>query len=118
MSNYYRKDAMTYRKMFLLICSLNLLTAAIHAAPINRDSTLYPLNYIITLSAGPMWQSNGDTQTFALTPEIEKTYAANKTNQVIFDGELFLGLQHKLSDSFSGQLGFAVGASNAAKLTG
>lgn len=32
---------------------------------------------VATLSLGPVWESAGNTQTFYLAPNIEKTYAAN-----------------------------------------
>ena len=32
---------------------------------------------VATLSVGPVWESTGNTQTFYLAPNIEKTYSAN-----------------------------------------
>jgi hypothetical protein len=52
---------------------------------------------VITLSAGPAWADSGDTQTFFLAPEIEKTYSAAKNTSTLFDGEVFLGVQHSLN---------------------
>ncbi|CDZ77542.1 Opacity protein antigens [Legionella massiliensis] len=71
-----------------------------------------------TFSAGPVWENGGKTQTFYLTPSIEKTYKSNKSNKALFDGEIFVGLQKALSQTFQGQLGLAVAATNSAKLSG
>jgi opacity protein-like surface antigen len=70
------------------------------------------------LSAGPAWQSAGTTQTFYLTPDIEKTYTANKAARALFDGEFFLGLQKQLTQTIQGQLGLAVAATSDASLSG
>nr|WP_083501318.1 porin family protein [Legionella quateirensis] len=77
-----------------------------------------PWNYIATLSAGPVWQNGGETQTFFLTPEIEKTYAANKSTGTLADGEFFLGIQKKIHHSFTGQLGIAFATTSKARLNG
>lgn len=66
-----------------------------------------------TVSVGPVWGHGGTTQTFFLTPEIEKTYVAYKSTGTLVDGELFLGVQRDYP-TFQGQIGLAgVGTSNA-----
>jgi len=35
---------------------------------------------VATLSLGPVWENAGNTQTFYLAPNIEKTYAANQSS--------------------------------------
>lgn len=64
------------------------------------------------------WARGGETQTFYLAPQIEKAYVANKTNNSLATGELFLGLQKALSDSWQIQLWLAGAAMGKAKLQG
>jgi opacity protein-like surface antigen len=75
-------------------------------------------SWVGTLSAGPVWEDGGSTQSFYLTPEIEKTYVANRSTKGLFDGELFVGLQTNLSQILLGQLGLAVAATSNAALSG
>lgn len=74
--------------------------------------------YIVTLSVGPIWENGGETQTFYVSPFIQKTYAANQSTQTLFDGELFLGIEKPLLFDLEGQLGLAVAATSNAKLSG
>lgn len=76
----------------------------------------WPLVY--TLSLGPAWQSNGNTQTFYLSPGVEKTYTANSPTNAMTNAEIFLGLQKDLPHQFQGQLGLAVAFAGNAKLSG
>lgn len=73
---------------------------------------------VVTLSVGPVWESAGNTQTFYLTPTIEKTYAANPTSHALVDGELFLGFQKTLRPQLDGQIGLAVATTSNASLSG
>ena len=105
------------------IALLGLLSAAIlsHAAFAGdmgsiEPQTKWPL--VGTLSVGPVWQSNGHTQTFYLAPNVEKTYAANSSTNAMADGEIFLGLQKDLPRQLQGQLGLAVGIAGNADLSG
>jgi opacity protein-like surface antigen len=74
--------------------------------------------WVGTLSAGPVWQNGGTTQTFYLAPGIEKTYTANKKANAAFDGEVFLGLQKSLNQVLQVQFGLAVVATSNAELFG
>ena len=74
--------------------------------------------YIVTLSLGPIWENAGETQTFHVSPFIQKTYAANTSPKTLFDGELFLGIERSLRSNLEGQLGLAVAATGNAKLSG
>ena len=74
--------------------------------------------WVGTLSAGPTWDNGGTTQTFFLTPTIEKTYTANKASKALFDGEVFVGMQKFLKPNLQGQIGLAVAATSSAKLDG
>ena len=80
--------------------------------------SLYFSSLVVTLSAGPVWESNGKTQTFFLTPEIEKTYTANQSTETLPFGELFLGIQNSLGEEFQGQWGLAIVTTGNANLSG
>lgn len=75
-------------------------------------------HYVAAISAGPVWQNAGETQTIFLTSEIEKAYVANSSSNVLADVELFLGLQKLLTGTFTGQLGVALAATSKASLNG
>ncbi|MFJ1267657.1 outer membrane protein [Legionella lytica] len=69
-------------------------------------------------SVGPAWQSGGKTQSFYLTPEIEKTYAADKANHALADFGVLLGAQYNLNPTLMTQFGLAVGATTDTSLSG
>jgi opacity protein-like surface antigen len=72
---------------------------------------------VTAVSLGPVWGHGTRTQTFYLTPEIIKSYVGQNSNNAIFDGELFFGVQRDYP-TFQGQLGFAVAATSDAHLSG
>lgn len=74
--------------------------------------------WVGSLSAGPVWEDGGATQTFNLTPEIEKSYQANKATKTLGNFEVFLGGQRSLSPVLLGQLGLAVDTTTDATLSG
>ena len=73
---------------------------------------------VATFSLGPVWENAGNTQTFYLAPNIEKTYTANHTSHALVDGEIFLGIQRPIREKLEGQIGFAVAATGNASLSG
>jgi len=73
---------------------------------------------IATLSLGPVWESAGNTQTYYLAPNIEKTYAANHASNALIEGEIFLGIQKPLREKLEGQIGLAVATTGNAFLSG
>ena len=73
---------------------------------------------VASLSIGPIWENTGNTQTFYLAPNIEKTYAANHTSHALVDGEFFLGIQKPLREKLDGQIGLAVATTGNASLSG
>lgn len=73
---------------------------------------------VATLSLGPVWESAGNTQTFYLAPNIEKTYATNHASHGLVDGELFLGIQKPLREKLEGQIGLEVATTGNASLSG
>ena len=74
--------------------------------------------WVSTLSIGPLWTISGKNQTFYLTPEIEKTYSASKSNNTLISGAFFLGLQKNLFSQWLGQLGLVVAVSTKDTLQG
>ena len=74
--------------------------------------------FVSTLSSAAVWARAGQSQTFYLTPQIEKTYAATKSAHILSVGEIFMGLQRNRKNQPLGQIGLAVGMSNKAKLAG
>ena len=73
---------------------------------------------VATLSLGPVWENTGNTQTFYLAPNIDKTYAANHALHALIDGEIFLGIQKPLREKLDGQIGLAVATTGNASLSG
>lgn len=78
-----------------------------------------PTTWVATLSMGPVWSTNnGESQTFFLASETEKTYDADATTNALAEGELFVGLQKTLHHRLLGQLGLAYGLTGDARLAG
>lgn len=106
------------KNYLLLILSTSFFSIGASAASIGSVSQLSNWTWVSTFSAGPAWQGSGKTQTFFLTPDIEKTYTANKATHALFDGEFFIGMQNSLSQSMQGQLGLAIAATSNASFSG
>ena len=113
----------------LLLASLTTLSSAgfAHAqVEPSEPATYFPSHLletfkssgVATLSIGPVWESAGNTQTFYLAPNIEKTYAANHASHALVDGEIFLGIQKPLREKLDGQIGLAVATTGNASLSG
>ena len=81
--------------------------------PIQKTS-----GWVGSISLGPVWESAGAKQTFYLAPDIIKTYDAQNSSHVLFDGEVFVGIQKELPKAFLGQLGLAVAETSNANLSG
>lgn len=98
------------------------MTAAIMLACTQSDAgtmgSTKDWTWVGTISAGPVWASAGQTQTFYLTPDIIKTYAASNVTHALADGEVFVGIQKNLLNMLQGQLGLAVAVTSNAKLSG
>lgn len=73
---------------------------------------------VLTVSVGPSWYDPGETQTFFLQPDIQKTYSAQKSTKTLVSGEVFLGQQRAFNPNFAWQIGLALAASSNAKLSG
>ncbi len=76
-------------------------------------------SWVATLSAGPAWSNSGETQTFFLQQDIEKSYSATHGVSTLGVGELFVGRQDRLGESnLYSQLGLAVAVATNAEITG
>lgn len=96
----------------------SLLSAQAIAGSMGMIESAQNWTWIGTVSAGPVWARGGETQTFYLAPEIEKTYVARKSTEALASGELFVGLQKNLSSQWWGQLGLAAATTGHACLQG
>lgn len=74
--------------------------------------------WVSTLSMGAVWQNGGNTQTFFLTPDIEKTFTADKSTNALFDGELFVGFYTPISSMIQSQVGIAFAGTSNASISG
>lgn len=106
------------KKLILSVLSINLATSTVMAGTMGIITQEQDLRWVATLSAGPVWGDEGKTQTFYLTPEIQKTYTANNSSQAMFNGEIFAGLQKSFSQTIQAQLGIALAATSNAKFSG
>lgn len=108
-----------YRKSsYFLLMALAELSSSVATSGEMGPTSEASAHYVVTLGAGPAWESGGKTQTFYLAPEIEKTYAAKKLTHTLGEGELFLGLQKPLCNQLQGQFGIIVATTSSAHLRG
>lgn len=75
-------------------------------------------SWVLTLSGGAAWQTGSETQTLDIAPEIIKTYVDQQSTNTLADGELFLGMQHRLSEAFVGQIGIEGAVTSNANISG
>ncbi|MHB1221998.1 MAG: porin family protein, partial [Gammaproteobacteria bacterium] len=73
---------------------------------------------VMTLSVGNEWADAGETQRFYLQPDVEKNYVANRKTDTLLGAELFIGAEHRLTDSLTGQIGLAIAKSAHTSLHG
>ena len=105
------------------VCIL-LMTAVTLACTQSVAGTMGPVEiqkswtWVGAISAGPVWDSGGQTQTFYLIPSIIKTYVASNATHALADGEIFVGIQKNLPKALLGQLGIAAAVTSNAKLSG
>ncbi|HAT1597667.1 TPA: porin family protein [Legionella pneumophila] len=106
------------KKSAVIIMAANFLAASALAGTMGPVTAQPAWAWVGSFSAGPVWESTGNTQTFYLSPDIEKAYVAHKSSSALFDGEVFLGAQKALAQTLQGQLGLAVGFTSNASLGG
>jgi len=104
-----------------LVCSSIILLFGLSTQNV-FSGTMGPVvpdwGYVGTLSLGSVWANNQSAQTFYLAPEIEKTYTTADSGNAVFDGEVFLGMQHHFQNPLWLQLGLAVAATSNANFSG
>lgn len=76
------------------------------------------IHYVTSIAVGPAWTRSGQTETFYLAEDIEKSFVATKRATLLVNAEGFLGLQKKLNSRFSSQLGVVAAGSSDAKIYG
>ncbi len=108
---------MKYR-LFLSLTAAGVLGSAAFAGTMGSVIPSKDWTSVGSIAAGPVWARSGETQTFYLAPEIEKTYASRKSTNALASGELFLGIQKLLGSQWLGQLGLAAATTGNAKLQG
>lgn len=104
--------------LFLPLVAVSILACQASAGTMGPVMPAKNWTWVGSVSAGPVWARGGETQTFFLTPEIEKTYEASKSTNALVTGELFVGIQKTLSSQWLGQLGLAAATTSNAKLQG
>lgn len=110
---------MKYTSVLSLIAGMMLSCAQLVAGTMGQNNALIrDWTWVGTISAGPVWENAGQTQTFYLAPDIIKTYAASNVTHALADGEIFVGVQKNLSNMLLGQLGLTVAVTSNAKLSG
>jgi len=108
---------MKYR-LFLSIATASVLGSTAFASTMGPVIPSKAWSWVASIAAGPMVERSGETQTFYLAPQIEKTHAARISTNTIASGELFLGIQKLLTSQWLAQLGLAAATTGNAKLQG
>jgi len=98
--------------------SISLLAMHTHCYAFAASFFTIPQHPIFTFSLGAAGYANGETQTFYLQPELQKTYDASRNNNDLFQAALFLGLQKEIRPTFYGQIGVTFAATSNGKLVG
>ena len=55
--------------------------------------------WVGSMNIGPVWESAGKTQTFYLASDIIKTYATSNATHALVDGEVFVGVKKRFTQS-------------------
>ncbi|CAM2784437.1 outer membrane protein [Legionella worsleiensis] len=108
---------MKYR-LFLSITAAGVLGSTAFAGTMGPVMSSKDWTWVGAFAAEPVWARGGETQTFYLAPEIEKTYAARISTNALASGELFVGIQKPLTSQWLGQLGLAAATTANAELQG
>lgn len=96
-----------------------VLAAALSSASFAGTMGSAPgLSWVAEISGAAVWQQEGRSQTFYLTPTIEKSYIADKKTKALPEGEVFLGLQTYINSKVFVQLGIAGAYTGDARLQG
>jgi opacity protein-like surface antigen len=107
------------KKNSALFLSLGFLTITSvgHSQPLSHF--LPPdTAWVVEVSGGPSWTQNGKSQTFNLSPDIEKSYIANQSKSTLITTELFLGIQQSIIYGLKTEVGLTIKQTGDAKLDG
>lgn len=96
----------------------SVLSGNVVAGTMEPTSQASNWSWVSSLSEGLLWERAGKTQSFDLTPEIAKTYAAHQSTHVLANTEFFVGMQKILSKTIQAQLGLTIAATSNASLSG
>lgn len=107
---------MRHRLLFAVVASL--LASSIEAGALPFGISKQDMTWVTALNIGPAWASGGESQTFSLAPDTEKTYAAKQSTNALMSSELFVGLQSSLTSKWLGQFGVAVATTSNATMQG
>jgi len=110
-----------YRKILLSLIIFSFCLPVAQAADDSLNTnfiTLLKSSFVASFNVGPSWERAGQVQTLNLTPDITKTYTADKSTNTLPTGELFLGIRNSLPKNLEGQIGFAMIATGQATLSG
>ena len=102
----------------LWIITASVLTGSAIASNIRPVEPVENKGWVVSIGGGPVWANAGGTQTFYLSPSIEKTYSAQKAHNVFVSGELFVGRQKQLFAQWLTQFGLVVATTNNVNLQG
>ena len=106
------------KNFFFITLTIALFTNEADSGTMGALHPTSSRSWVSTLSIGALWEHAGQTQTFFLSPQLEKTYKADKSRSVLASGEFFVGMQRVLNPLIQGQLGIALAASSTAALVG
>ncbi|MDP3705595.1 MAG: outer membrane beta-barrel protein [Legionellaceae bacterium] len=73
---------------------------------------------VATLSLGSAYTNPGLSQSIFVQPDFELRYIADNNTDVLFSGELFLGVQRPINALLLGQIGLAFAGDSPAQLSG
>lgn len=73
---------------------------------------------IMTISAGPAWENNGDPKTFTVPPAIEQHYTVDDGTNTLLQGEIFFASGFDVAPTWHMNLGLALGAVEVAEISG
>jgi opacity protein-like surface antigen len=112
------RGALMKKNSVVLMVSASLIAGNALAGPMGPlKQNQSDWGWVGAISAGPVWARGGETQLLFLTPELERTYVANKSTKTLFNGEAFLGLHKSLTQIMKAQLGLAVGYAAPVRLS-
>jgi opacity protein-like surface antigen len=73
---------------------------------------------IMTISAGPAWENNGDPKTINVSPTIEQRYTVDDGNSTLAQGEIFFASGFDIAPTWHMNFGLALGAVDVATISG